>query len=677
MKIKIFILAVLFGAFYCNAQTAYYDAFRLKNYIDTNGKFFVEVSGSVIAAEQKRKELECCAIINSYCDPKFTTPKNLHDKLGMPRDGASPNRRYNPFLEPYLSPGGVASTGADVLKGLSSGLSSAGNLDVTNFADGIAKFLVERAKEEVNVAFFQKLKRYFQNEAPEMKILFGNTTVLLDNFEAWDYANILVTLREAFNKDLKNLLTSVPDLDSISAPAGANKKVIARVTEINKFFASDEGKIFSSSLILSDAMINSKKFPSVLNEVDSNYFSKMYPGKPNFKNATALLNIFSLSLSNSEYDKNYISARQLDSLFSDSLARTFYLGLVFQQINDKKIVFRGDSIANTIRAAASNYTGLKTYLKNLLKEAADLDKAYKAIEDAKKNGESISKPMAGVLYSANSFLNAAANIESINSAIHFPDTVKTILKYASQGLGIAHDLLVSNYNSSIVGVIKLMADISKNNMAVLPKTFMNDFVKYGSFASNIVAAKSSEEVKKAIDAVALPVGSYSIKRNNAFNIAVNGYLGFGYDFENPDGVNRATSDARDKYNLNWNVSAPVGVSFSFPLRGRKRSWGSMSTFISVIDVGSLAQFRLVKDTVKLDRKILLKDIFCPGISLIYGIPRCPVSLAFGYYYRPELAFDKSTSGLATVPAMGRLNFSVLIDIPVVNIHNKQKWGKKQ
>jgi len=46
--------------------------------------------------------------------------------------------------------------GGEFLSSLS--LSSIGGLDVTNIADGLAKFLVKRTKQELTMAFFQNLK---------------------------------------------------------------------------------------------------------------------------------------------------------------------------------------------------------------------------------------------------------------------------------------------------------------------------------------------------------------------------------------------------------------------------------------------------------------------------------------------------------------------------------------
>src|SRR5215831_11607070 len=58
--------------------------------------------------------------------------------------------------------------------------SSVAGLDVTNIANGIAEFMIKRAKEELTVAFFERFKK-FSEEHPEFRILFPKTADNLSN----------------------------------------------------------------------------------------------------------------------------------------------------------------------------------------------------------------------------------------------------------------------------------------------------------------------------------------------------------------------------------------------------------------------------------------------------------------------------------------------------------------
>ena len=78
------------------------------------------------------------------------------------------NFNDNPFFK--IGGGAMANETFSKIKGI---VSSIGGLNVTNFADGLAKFMVKRFKEELNLAFFEKFKQDLDDPRyVELKILF-------------------------------------------------------------------------------------------------------------------------------------------------------------------------------------------------------------------------------------------------------------------------------------------------------------------------------------------------------------------------------------------------------------------------------------------------------------------------------------------------------------------------
>lgn len=71
-------------------------------------------------------------------------------------------------------------------------------------------------------------------------------------------------------------------------------------------------------------------------------------------------------------------------------------------------------------------------------------------------------------------------------------------------------------------VIKMYSEINNSKTS---DDFIKKFSKYGTFAANIANAKNSDDIENAIEAIALPSGSSQIKRQSAFNIDLNAYLG--------------------------------------------------------------------------------------------------------------------------------------------------------
>ena len=86
--------------------------------------------------------------------------------------------------------------------------SSLGNLDVTAIADGLAQFLIKRGKEELNIAFFQRMKDFLDSNV-EARTLFPSTSAFLGNIAAYRYSELLQSLREAFYKDISNLIINL------------------------------------------------------------------------------------------------------------------------------------------------------------------------------------------------------------------------------------------------------------------------------------------------------------------------------------------------------------------------------------------------------------------------------------------------------------------------------------
>ena len=142
---------------FANGQTTFQDAISLRKLLD---------SPSMVWPDNDAVKQAVADIVSRYGD-RITV-----DSI-----------RANPFFRPYApwtNQSSVSST-----KGLSSIISSIGKLDVTAFADGLAQFLVERTKEELNEAFFRKFRAYLDNY-PEFKVLFPNTNTFTENFNSWE-----------------------------------------------------------------------------------------------------------------------------------------------------------------------------------------------------------------------------------------------------------------------------------------------------------------------------------------------------------------------------------------------------------------------------------------------------------------------------------------------------------
>jgi hypothetical protein len=684
-------------------QIAYYDAITLSN------KANIAKDGSIIESEAVLK------ILANYINKPNPTKTDIENQFN-----GAPGK--NPFI---ITSGGTKDLGNPFAKqSINNIASSVGDLDVTNIATGIADFLVERGKEELEVAFFDKIKTGLNTDAPELRVIFPKTSVLLDNFDTWQYSNILNALRESFNKDLQSILGDIINLDTVqvhkSYSADAQKRIVTMVA----FFQKPESKILLSALEIGNGVITGVKMPAIVDSLATPRFLGGYQdGKDSLVvNAIRFIDVLSNSLRSENNTENYINPDTLIKSIHDTNFTKFYIGLVYQQLKNKKIKFR-ETYAYTLINTGANTIA---YIKSLTANGKDITTAMDNLVAAKKKGEKdLSSYWSAIFQSSNQFLKALDNTEVIDSKLKFPTEVQNVFNYSTQTLTVVQDIATQNYNGALVSILSLVNDFTQKPIstesvaksALLSKkqtlldksnarlkgikkgdtnktlndsiTKLNDtiktlhtsidgltankqdmadmlkgLVKYVALASNIVAAKSSDDVKKTIESFALPAGSYSIKRMAKENFAVQGYIGMSYDVGNPFGVDPSIIDTRNKYNMTFSLYAPVGFAYSL---GSHCGCGSVTFFVPLIDVGGIADFRLHNDSATINQKITLESIFSPGLTVIYGVPKLPLSVSFGLVHKPALLFDAGQSSLVDITSVWRFNISLLIDIPILNI----------
>lgn len=222
----------------------------------------------------------------------------------------------------------------------------------------------------------------------------------------------------------------------------------------------------------------------------------------------------------------------------------------------------------------------------------------------------------------------------------------------------------------------------------------SQILRYGLFMAHIVESDSVEEVKAAIEAAALPVGSFTIKRHAEWNISINSYLGASYGWERVKnvGTTNKTSDV-------LGVHAPVGIALSHRLWSTNKggTWGSLSLFASLLDLGAVAQFRLenpATDIIETDSlqttsfdelpDLKLKNLFAPGGYVVWGISNSPLALGFGAQYGPALrditVTTEDETGMQIAEAVisessaWRYGFFLSVDLPLLNLYTRR--GKR-
>ncbi|MEP7318166.1 MAG: hypothetical protein ABI921_05485 [Panacibacter sp.] len=630
--------------------------------------------------------------------------------------------------------------GAESLLGnLSSlSLSSIGGLDVTNIADGFAKFLVKRTKEELNVTFFSKFKEIItDSEYIDLQTVFPQTynALLIVGDEIYNYEAYIQTLRESFENDLSTLDKNLPTIIA-NHPGFFNKHPELAAT-------------LNSSCYIAGALQDKVHPGEILKEYPTEYLDNL---KPNWKGAIQTLQLVSESLRDSSMTDSvyWVNTKQIKELTKNADAFNIYFGLLYQVAKNDYDSIKFNSGASLVsflnkiapdfketRSAFENYINrfaekanklnvmIKNYSKpandsmafeqyyNYFKSSVDLIQYTTEISklpviktvlpnlaDTLKNYFEVAYSTADLVLDINRRNYASA----VTNAVHIYDLVKS--KKAAEDLKVIKDLQQGSDNAAkdirnkLIASVNNAKDVSElrstNFNAVVTSSLQGEqlaawnnadtikqlksiqkikanLFRYGTFMAALVQAKSSDDVEKTIETFALPTGSSRIKRETDFNVSLNAYVGpyIGGEYL-PLLKEKRTS-------FSAGLTAPVGIAFSWgnkkkeAVRNGKTVGGkSISIFIPIVDIGSIASFRFADDSSSVASVVELRNIVSPGLYLYYGLGKCPVSIGVGAQMGPQLRSITAKDINVDKNFYVRFGVSIAVDIPVLNFYTKSR-----
>jgi hypothetical protein len=668
-KLSLLILIILFfnGAF---SQIAYYGAIKIKNgLIIESGASFKFNPDSVHAL---------AAVLKAYLPDKFKNDPALTEGMVLNKF------RSNPFFGKQIDTLLDAGAGADISSLLTNPISAVGGLDVTNLADGMARFIVNRAKKELNVFFFDKFRNRLDS-IPELQILFPNTAqqFRIIGAEIYNYNAYITSLRESFEKDLSGLFVNFPKLlDDPKYAASFNDFPAWRL-------------ILKGSFHIISQLNNDVHPGDIIHEFPAEFGRDKVP--ENFYHAIQLLDVFSQSVRSADKNKYWIGSDSLNLLF-DRITFRLYMGLVYQNTPDQIVFTNGQDTVNfktdLLKKFGDNWKDddiltYKNYIRDFGSAIEAVNISLKGIRGKSNDGKASYNDI---------FLFISASLDFFDHAVSFrelpyiPKTIKNsgFFNYyhtwsfvARQGSDLYLNINNRDYGVAILNVIGIYDTIfsgpfilnaAKGEDYYLSMASTKKWIlKYGTFMANITRAKSSAEVESIIESTALPAGSSRIKRESAFNIALNSYLGMYVGHEFIQGISNWPVVN------NYAVSAPIGVSVTWggmKCNPKSAGWG-IGGFISIVDLGALASFRVTDDTTaSVAPTIQLQDIIAPGAFFTLNFPKSPFTLAIGAQMGPLLRSVDESSHVVSKNAYWRVGMTLTVDIPLLNIYNREQHRHK-
>jgi hypothetical protein len=701
-KIILFITVVLFSL-QCYSQNAYYDALKISKFI--KGKSISVDNNESEATKELRKEKDSLFNIGKPADSTKKRGEYLVDSL-IPKSISKTRDTLNSIFEIYFRDS-ITSKKADsllkanpffsdlgignLLKGNTlplSGISpnspsSIGGIDVTNIVNGVADLMIERAKEELTITFFDRFKKFAENN-PEFQILFPKTTDNLNNLLSYTYPQMLPILRSGFLADLQQLTYHLPT--ALELPR--YQQLLAKFPEVRV-------AIKSLQLIhnLEDSTSNAA---GIIDSFASFPEWKETSGSAVFKNAGSLVKLSAI-ISNSLRAKTdnpdssiWVSGKEIKGLVTDTVLAKIYMGLVYQQIKDSALTFNNVNVADIFAKQKSNILFFQSKIQEFISLTDKVSTTLASIKAKSKKDISnddyynyINVSLDAVDYAfslvknfdqnfkSNNYLDIARKANDLYKAVYSQQYTQAI----SDGIDIFQDVddVVSN-NSDTSG--------EKNTLCTM-LTFIQKVKPYAFLIANIAEAKSSDDVKAALENAILPVGSSSIKKNSIFNISIQSYLGCYYTFHNSSSSVNAWSDK-------FGVTAPIGISFNWGLnKGPNKNAGSVSAFLSLFDLGAIVDYKLTKEPVvsntnttdsviSKDYSVKLGQIFSPGLYFVYGFfGNVPLSIGIGAQYGPGLAKINTTDVGASTEVVNpsiRCNVFLAVDLPFFTLKNKTNYN---
>jgi hypothetical protein len=452
MKKNAAVIALLFlFSMNCIAQSIFEDAVKLRKHIDdTDGKF--------LTADDNRKVV--LPILKTYFPGKEL---NKYSQLQTLTALNAPDE--NPYLQSLIGEIGLeTSEGTPSAPKVGAALSAIGGLDVTTFADALARFMVTRAKQELSAAFFEKFKKDLQDPRySDLQILFPTTnkTLMAVGDDIYQFSAYLNTLREAFAKDLSQLIVNMPEVwkqPKYDAFFKRHPEVLESLNIMNELVAVLQNGKHPGDAIHAIADLGEK--------VDTTH-----EGIANYKNAVRTLDLVSQSLRTSDTGSYWVSSKDIKKLATDPILRKLYLGLLVQEeknsyginfkVNSKTFMLREKLVDSTL---AKSITADPDQLLNFIYSlSADMDQ----IEHQLKIVKSTPKPDSEELYKLfNMFLDFAdqafdvENIALIKKAIPgfaIPAYFRTSVYIGKLTNEAYIDIAKKNYNSAVINVA-LIAD---------------------------------------------------------------------------------------------------------------------------------------------------------------------------------------------------------------------------
>lgn len=450
----------------------------------------------------------------------------------------------NTFLNNALS--GLYNEGslqADItLQSYSNLVSQAGGLNVTNFADGLAQFLVERFKEELSTAFFSKFKDDINKpEYKDLQILFPETYKVLNTIDKniYQYSAYLNTLRQSFIKDITNLYVNFQQVikqDKYNAYFNAHPDIKTIVT--NSFFFINQ---YSNGIHPGKVLANYNP--------DQQLFFKNVDLQTNVRSSVKIMQLISVSLMSHSKLNYWIPVDSIELLVKNDETFKIYMGLIYQQ--EPSITFSDGTklkpILNKVAGIDDDVHQYENFIETIGSNIQEINEYMAKLKTEKKSEidyndyYNLFNSSLNLLQNSFSFINLPG-MDNLPLALKQDITnTSNWLLFVTRSSGELYvDIRTKNYSSAILNLVTIVdtvlntkAAVNSLNSDLLTKTVALSGLE--NLAANKLTGGTISKIKKCIS-------DYS--KNNQDLTGMDNTIKSLIDDTNPNKQNIGTSTLR-------------------------------------------------------------------------------------------------------------------------------------
>jgi hypothetical protein len=221
---------------------------------------------------------------------------------------------------------------------------------------------------------------------------------------------------------------------------------------------------------------------------------------------------------------------------------------------------------------------------------------------------------------------------------------------------------------------KLAGDADIKKLASFPKllALLN---KYGNVIAGVATAQNSDDLENVIENFIATSGSYVTQKTSLSTISLAAKVGL---YAGGEG-----NDHFQAFKPSFGLSVPIGIEFTWGNRTNDKTdypyldskddkikyltGATHGIFVQFFDIAAVVNYRLGADSAStLPNKILLQQVFSPGLTYNIGIKNAPFDIGIGGEFTPQLRQIGQDLQASTI----RLFIRISWDKPLIYIHSR-------